>query len=308
MPSLSPRKWRWPSVSSPMRCRPPSLPTITTSSVAPSRRSSAFQREDALEALRREAESAEHRALAHAGRYRRCPACWKARWSRPTSSTPSPKPCAVRWRPRSPRSKPRSRPSSPSAPRPRRIGARASSRSTSRSPAATCAPRWKTSRPITPRLRVSESYLKAAARDLVRNAGLFIPRLRAPAGKLTRCVGQPSALCPLRASTSWRRPRRPAARRSPRSANPTYANLFGRIEQATDAERRATSSASSPAPTPRQRRLSSALRRCAAGKSRRAGRVAARTRNAGNCFDPPASPVGAVGDEVPDLEPIPLNV
>jgi predicted ATP-dependent protease len=25
-------------------------------------------------------------------------------------------------------------------------------------------------------------------------------------------------------------------------------------------------------------------------------------------FDPPASPVGAVGDEVPDLEPIPLNV
>ncbi len=150
-----------------------------------------------------------------------------------------------------------------------------------------------------------ESYLKAASRDLVRNAGMFVAA--GPAGQPARH----SAAHPrfaryavhVLATTS-------AATGAPivHEPNPTYANLFGRVEIGTadgssqvarikpGALHRANGGyllvdgdalLDSPA-------TAEALRRALEAEEIR--------------FDPPAGPIGAVGDEVPDLEPIPLSV
>ena len=77
-----------------------------------------------------------------------------------------------------------------------------------------------------------ESYLKAAARDLVRNAGLFVGANGAQASKLTRGAGTHPRFARygvhVMATTS-------AAGGAPvvQEPNPTYANLFGRIELGT---------------------------------------------------------------------------
>jgi len=79
-----------------------------------------------------------------------------------------------------------------------------------------------------------ESYLKAAARDLVRNAGLFVAR-EDRAGRLVQTAATHPRFARycvhVMATTS-------AASGAPivQEANPTYANLFGRVEVSTDAE------------------------------------------------------------------------
>jgi hypothetical protein len=153
-----------------------------------------------------------------------------------------------------------------------------------------------------------ESYLKAAARDLVRNAGLFVGANGAQGSKLTRGAGTHPRFARygvhVMATTS-------AAGGAPvvQEPNPTYANLFGRIELGTGADGQATVVRIKPGALHRANggyllvdgdalldsaATSEALRRALETEEIR--------------FDPPSSAIGAVGDEVPDLEPIPLNV
>ena len=91
--------------------------------------------------------------------------------------------------------------------------------------------------------------------------------------------------------------------------NPTYANLFGRVELGAGAE----------APSHVVRIKPGALHRANGGyllvdgdallESPETVEALRRALDAEEIrFDPPVSPIGAVGDEVPDLEPIPLNV
>jgi hypothetical protein len=153
-----------------------------------------------------------------------------------------------------------------------------------------------------------ESYLKAAARDLVRNAGLFVGANGAEGSKVTRGAGTHPRFARygvhVMATTS-------AAGGAPvvQEPNPTYANLFGRIELGTGADGQATVVRIKPGALHRANGgyllvdgdalldsavTSEALRRALETEEIR--------------FDPPSSAIGAVGDEVPDLEPIPLSV
>ena len=153
-----------------------------------------------------------------------------------------------------------------------------------------------------------ESYLKAAARDLVRNAGLFVAADGTPAGKLTRGA----AVLPrfaryavhVMATTA-------AAGGAPivQEPNPTYANLFGRVELGAGADGQ----------NQVLRIKSGALHRANGGyllvdgdallASAVTAEALRRALEAEEIrFDPPASPIGPTGDEVPDLESIPLNV
>jgi hypothetical protein len=152
-----------------------------------------------------------------------------------------------------------------------------------------------------------ESYLKAAARDLVRNAGLFVAADGAPAGKLTRGA----AVLPRFARYAVHVMATTAAGGAPivQEPNPTYANLFGRVELGAGADGqnqvlRIKSGALHRANggyllVDGEALLSSAVTAEALRRALEAEEIR---------FDPPASPVGAAGDEVPDLEPIPLNV
>jgi predicted ATP-dependent protease len=91
--------------------------------------------------------------------------------------------------------------------------------------------------------------------------------------------------------------------------NPTYTNLFGRIELAPGGD----------GPSQVVRIKPGALHRANGGyllidcdtllENASTAEALRRALDAEEIrFDPPASPVGAVGDEVPDLESIPLNV
>jgi predicted ATP-dependent protease len=153
-----------------------------------------------------------------------------------------------------------------------------------------------------------ESYLKAAARDLVRNAGLFVSAGGTLGSKLTRGAGAHPRFARygvhIMATSS-------AASGAPivQEPNPTYANLFGRVELGTGADGQ-----------PQVVRIKhGALHRANGGYLLIDGKAlldsAATTEALRRAleaeeirFDPPASPVGAVGDEVPDLEAIPLAV
>ncbi len=151
-----------------------------------------------------------------------------------------------------------------------------------------------------------ESYLKAAARDLVRNAGMFITA--GPSGQTAHLSSANPRFARYAVhvlATSSAGTGAPIVLEQ----NPTYANLFGRVELGTAAD------------TGSQvvRVKSGALHRANGGyllvdgdalldhpetaEALRRGLEAEEIR-----FDPPANPIGAIGDEVPDLEPIPLNV
>lgn len=151
-----------------------------------------------------------------------------------------------------------------------------------------------------------ESYLKAASRDLVRNAGMFVAA--GPGGQTAHLsAANPRfaryAVHVLETSSAG------AGAPIVLEQNPTYANLFGRVELGT-----ATDAGSQVV-----RIKSGALHRANGGyllvdgdalldhpetaEALRRGLEAEEIR-----FDPPANPIGAVGDEVPDLEAIPLNV
>lgn len=152
-----------------------------------------------------------------------------------------------------------------------------------------------------------ESFLKAAARDLVRNAGLFVTAHGTQASKLTRATATHPRFARyavhVMATTS-------AASGAPivQEANPTYANLFGRVELAPgDGQSQVVRI--KPGALHRANGgyllldIDALLDSAATTEALRRALEAEEIR-----FDPPASPVGAVGDEVPDLEPIPLNV
>jgi predicted ATP-dependent protease len=153
-----------------------------------------------------------------------------------------------------------------------------------------------------------ESYLKAATRDLVRNASLFLspsgdtvagpPRL---AGAMARFARYGVHVMATSAASSTA----PVVH----EANPTYANLFGRVELGTGTDGNSQVVRIKPGALHRANGgyllvdgnalldspgAAEALRRALEGEELR--------------FDPPANPIGAVGDEVPDLEPIPLSV
>jgi predicted ATP-dependent protease len=151
-----------------------------------------------------------------------------------------------------------------------------------------------------------ESYLKAASRDLVRNAGMFVAA--APAGQPARLSATHPRLARYGVhvlATSSVGTAAPIVHEQ----NPTYANLFGRVELGTGADGSSQVVRIKPGALHRANggyllidgealldspTTAEALRRALEAQEIR--------------FDPPASPIGAVGDEVPDLEPIPLNV
>lgn len=154
----------------------------------------------------------------------------------------------------------------------------------------------------------TKSFLKATARDLVRNAGLFlsaathdsvhIPVGTIGDGRFARYRVHVMSL--------------PAGAGAPvvYEANPTYANLFGRIELGTGGDSQHAQL---------MRIKPGALHRANGGfllldaRSLFAAPVA---RNAlvraleseEIRFDPPTDPVGSASSEIPDLEPIPLSV
>ena len=154
-----------------------------------------------------------------------------------------------------------------------------------------------------------ESYLKAAARDLVRNAATFVS---GAAGSTGAQAARVSASHPSLArylvhvlATSSEGSGAPVIHEQ----NPTYANLFGRIELGTAAD----------GSTQVVRIKQGALHRANGGfllvdgealiDSPAAADALRRALEADEIrFDPPAGPIGAVGDEVPDLESIPLSV
>ena len=151
-----------------------------------------------------------------------------------------------------------------------------------------------------------ESYLRAAARDLVRNAGLFLACERG--GRLVQTAATHPRFARycvhVMATTS-------AASGAPivQEANPTYANLFGRVEVSTDAEGQSQVVRVKPGALHRANGgylmldADALLDSAAAADALRRALEAVEIR-----FDPPASAISVAGDEVPDLEPIPLNL
>jgi len=153
-----------------------------------------------------------------------------------------------------------------------------------------------------------ESYLKAATRDLIRNAGLFVAANGASGSQPARVPATHPRFARYAVhvmATSSAGTGAPIAQ----EPNPTYANLFGRVELGTSADGASQVVRIKPGALHRANggyllldgdalldnaSTAEALRRAVEAEEIR--------------FDPPASPIGAVGDEVPDLEPIPLNV
>lgn len=152
-----------------------------------------------------------------------------------------------------------------------------------------------------------ESYLKAAARDLVRNAGLFVGSggngTKLPIGASAQAKFARYAVHVM-ATTS-------AASGAPlvQESNPTYGNLFGRVELGTGTDGHSQVGRIKTGALHRANGgfllldAQALLAAPAIGEALRRALQDEEIR-----FDPPAGAVGAVGDEVPDLEPIPLNL
>ena len=154
-----------------------------------------------------------------------------------------------------------------------------------------------------------ERYLKAAGRDLIRNAGVFLAI--AGHGSVTVPVGTngDSRLARYRVhvmATSGDEARTPVVE----EANPTYANLFGRIEFGAGSDAQSTQVA---------RIRPGALHRANGGflvldagallAAADVPEALARMLEAQEIlFDPPTEPVGVATGEIPDLDSIPLKV
>ena len=154
-----------------------------------------------------------------------------------------------------------------------------------------------------------ESFIKAAGRDLIRNAALFLgsganDSVKIPVGS----IGDPRF-------TRYRVHIMAASGATPGApvvaeANPTYANIFGRVESASGGE----------GPAAQVGRIKSgALHKANGGflllearellAARATAEALARALEAGEIrFDPPSEPVALGSSEIPDLEAIPLNV
>lgn len=154
-----------------------------------------------------------------------------------------------------------------------------------------------------------ESYLKAAVRDLTRNVGLFLAitgqeRVRIAVGTIGDARFARYRVHPMATTGS--------ARGAPvvEERNPTYANLFGRIEFAPAGDGRAVEV---------MRIRPGALHRANGGylildaeallAAPEVTEALVRALDAGEIrFDPPVPPVGLGDASVPDLEPIPLSI
>lgn len=166
------------------------------------------------------------------------------------------------------------------------------------------------------------NYLESAGRDMIRNAGLFIAHAETVdaslAGQKAHREGagvrlvQSAAAHPRFAryavhvmAASTRNAGAPIAEET----NPCYSNLFGRVELAHDSDG-----------LPRIVRIRpGALHKANGGfllleadALLSAGAAVTSLLRALETsqirFDPPTDPIGIVGDEIPALEPIPLNV
>lgn len=154
-----------------------------------------------------------------------------------------------------------------------------------------------------------EIYLKAAARDLVRNAWLFLNAagrdgVKVPVGTIGDVRFSRYRVHVM--ATSEAESGAPLVE----EPNPTYANLFGRIELGAGHDGRSAQVT---------RIRPGALQRANGGFLLLDARALlsapevidalVRALEAQEIrFDPPAEPIGIVGGEIPDLEPIPLNV
>jgi predicted ATP-dependent protease len=155
----------------------------------------------------------------------------------------------------------------------------------------------------------AERYLKAAVRDLVRNAGLFLAlpgheSVKIPVGTISDTRFARYRVHAVVASE--------AEAKAPvvEEGNPTYANLFGRIEVGPGGEARQAQVV---------RIRPGALHRANGGfliidarallSSPVVVEALARALDAQEIrFDPPADPVGVTSGEIPELEPIPLEI
>ncbi len=154
-----------------------------------------------------------------------------------------------------------------------------------------------------------ERYLKAAGRDLVRNAGVFLTIANREAIKVSVGTSGDTRLARYRVhvmATSAEESHAPIIEET----NPTYANLFGRIE---------FGAAGDGQPLQVVRIKPGALHRANGGfllldaRSLMADpditEALARALEAQEIrFDPPTEPVGVVNGEIPDLDSIPLKV
>jgi hypothetical protein len=155
-----------------------------------------------------------------------------------------------------------------------------------------------------------ESFIKAAGRDLVRNAALFLglsahESVKVPVGS----IGDPRF-------TRYRVHVMAASGATPgapvvQEPNPTYANIFGRIESA--------GGGGEGHPVQVARIKPGALHKANGGfllldastllAARATAEALARALEAGEIrFDPPSEPVALGSSEIPDMEPIPLAV
>jgi predicted ATP-dependent protease len=155
----------------------------------------------------------------------------------------------------------------------------------------------------------AERYLKAAGRDLVRNAGLFLviaghESVKIPVGTINDTRFARYRVHPI--ATSEAEAKAPVVE----EGNPTYANLFGRIEVGPGGDGRQSQVV---------RIRPGALHRANGGfliidarallSSPAVVEALARALDAKEIrFDPPADPVGVTSGEIPELEPIPLEV
>jgi predicted ATP-dependent protease len=155
-----------------------------------------------------------------------------------------------------------------------------------------------------------ESFIKAAGRDLIRNAALFLgagghESLKVPVGSIGDARFMRYRVHVMAASGAT--PGAPVVS----EANPTYTNIFGRIESAPGGDGQ---------PAQVSRIKPGALHRANGGflllearellsAPRATAEALARALEAGEIrFDPPSEPVALGVNEIPDLEPIPLNV
>jgi AAA domain len=155
-----------------------------------------------------------------------------------------------------------------------------------------------------------ESFIKAAGRDLIRNAALFLgsgahDSMRVPVGSIGDARFTRYRVHVIAASGAT--PGAPVVQ----EANPTYANIFGRVESA--------GGGGEGQPAQVARIKPGALHRANGGflllearellASRATAEALARALEAGEIrFDPPSEPVPLGSSEIPDLEPIPLSV
>jgi predicted ATP-dependent protease len=157
-----------------------------------------------------------------------------------------------------------------------------------------------------------ERFLKAAARDLIRNAGLFVSLPRHDGAGIQVGMIEDNRFARYRVHSMASAESGADGKGAPviEEVNPTYANLFGRIEVAAEGESRQAQVA---------RIRSGALHRANGGflivdarallSSRPVAEALVRALDTDEIrFDPPAEPVGVPHGEIPELEPIPLEV